>query len=113
MGYKGLREEVEARIARGGLDSEGENLLQGMLMCIEAAGIWNDRYIAALEGMLDGASKEDAKRYREQIRILRHVPENPPADFREAVQMLWSMYSFHRLMGNWSRKGRQDAGRLP
>ena len=108
MGYKGLREEVEARIARGGLDSEGENLLQGMLMCIEAAGIWNDRYIAALEGMLDGASKEDAERYQEQIRILRRVPENPPADFREAVQMLWSMYSFHRLMGNWSGLGRVD-----
>lgn len=108
MGYKGLREEVEARIARGGLDSEGENLLQGMLMCIEAAGIWNNRHIAALEGMMQDASPEDAGRYAQQIRILRNVPENPPQDFREAVQMMWSLYCFHRLMGNWSGLGRLD-----
>jgi len=108
IGYKGLREEVQARIARGGLDDEGQNLLKGMLMTLDAAAIWNKRHIAELERMKVGASSEDVQRYSRQIDILSRVPENPPADFREAVQMLWSLYAFQRLMGNWSGLGRVD-----
>lgn len=108
VGYKGLREEVEERIARGGLDQEGQNLLQGMLMCIDASKIWNDRQIAALQAMKVGATPEDAARFSQQIDILGRVPENPPQNFREAIQMMWSLYSFHRLMGNWSGLGRLD-----
>ena len=108
IGYKGLRKEIEDRIARGDLDKEGQDLLQGMLMCLDAAKIWNDRYIRQLEVMKAGASKEDAERFARQIETLRRVPENPPADFREAIQMMWSMYSFQRLMGNWSGLGRFD-----
>lgn len=108
MGYKGLREEIDERLSRGGLDQQGLDLLEGMKMSIDAALIWNKRHVDALESMKVGASKEDAERYSMQIQTLSRVPENPPTSFREAVQMLWSLYCFHRLMGNWSGLGRVD-----
>ena len=108
MGYRGLRKEIEERKSRGGLDAEGEDLLDGMLLCLDAAALWNQRYIDELERRLPSAGKEDAARYKTIIASLKHVPENPPTSFREAIQMLWSMYAFQRLMGNWSGLGRVD-----
>ena len=107
-GYCNLRKEIIERQKRGGLDAEGEDVLKGMLMTLDAAKIWNDRYVARLEELKLNSTKEDAERYNEQIKIMKKVPENAPENFREAIQSLWSMYAFNRLMGNWSGLGRFD-----
>jgi len=108
IGYGGLRQEILNRRQRGGLDAEGEDVLKGMLLTLDAAKIWNERYIARLEELKATAQPDDAARYAKQIEILKKVPENAPSNFREAIQMLWSMYAFQRLMGNWSGLGRFD-----
>lgn len=108
LGYKGLRDEIVERQKRGGLDVQGEDVLNGMLLCIDAATIWNRRYIDKMQSMLLSASSQEAEILKRNISILERVPENPPRNFREAAQCLWSMWEFNRLMGNWSGIGRID-----
>ncbi len=48
------------------------------------------------------------KRYEEIYQNLKNVPENPPRNFREAVQALWFLFDFQRLCGNWPGIGRID-----
>ena len=107
-GYKGLRSEINERLLRGGLDDHGTELLQAMLTTLDAAALWQKRNIALLHEQQAKASKSERKFYQNIIDTLENVPENPPRNFREAVQSLWSMYAFHRLMGNWSGIGRID-----
>jgi pyruvate-formate lyase len=106
IGYRGLRAEIQARLARGGLDARGVDLLDAMLICLDAAALWHRRYIDALEGM--HAASVDPHHTLPVIEPLRRVPENPPANFREAVQSLWFAYAFQRLVGNWPGIGRID-----
>ncbi len=47
QGYKGLRAEIDERLSRGGLDSHGTDLLESMLMTLDAAALWQQRNIAA------------------------------------------------------------------
>ena len=58
--------------------------------------------------MKGNAPDSERRFYQNIIDTLENVPENPPRNFREAVQSLWSLYAFHRLMGNWSGIGRFD-----
>ncbi len=108
LGYSGLKREILERKERGGLDDEGLDVLDGMLLCIDAAGIWNQRHIDELQKMLSSATGEQAKNIRTRIALLKNVPENKPENFREAIQCLWSMWEFSRLMGDWSGIGRID-----
>lgn len=107
-GYKGLRAEIDERLARGGLDEHGEDLLRSMRLTLDAAGEWQRRNIALLRDQMGKASRSEQPFYRSIIDTLENVPENEPRSFREAVQSLWSMYAFQRLMGNWSGIGRID-----
>ena len=108
VGYKGLRKEVNDRLKRGGLDEHGEDLLRSMLITLDAAQLWQKRNIAHLKEMQKSAPKEERGFCQTIIKTLENVPENAPSSFREAVQSLWSMYAFNRLMGNWSGIGRLD-----
>ncbi len=108
VGYRGLRAELEERLRRGDLDSQGTDLLQAMRVCLEAAAAWHARYIAALELLVAETSGEDSRHYAEVLASLRRVPEAPPETFREAVQALWMLWDFQRLCGNWSGIGRID-----
>ncbi len=108
IGYKGLRRKIETRLSEGGLDLKGVDLLKSMLTVLDAATIWNNRNIEMLEQQLTGASGDEKVFIQKTINSLKCVPENPPASFRDAVQSLWSMYAFQRLMGNWSGLGRID-----
>ena len=103
-GYKGLRAEIEERLNRGGLDDHGTDLLQSMLLTLDAAAVWQKRNVELLKEMQQKASAEEQKFYGNIIETLEHAPRN----FREAIQSLWSMYAFFRLMGNWSGIGRFD-----
>ena len=85
-----------------------EDLLKSMLMCLDGASVWHQRYMDELERLADASTGEERRNYLEVRDTLRHVPENPPRNFREALQSLWFMYAFQRLMGTWSGIGRLD-----
>lgn len=108
IGYKGLRKQVEDRIARGGLDDKGRDFLQACVMCLDAAKTWHRRHVVLLRDLISKSSGEERAEYEAVLEALRNVPENPPKSFREAVQALWLMYAFQRLCGNWSGIGRID-----
>jgi formate C-acetyltransferase len=95
-------------LQREGLDEAGKDLLLSMLKTLEAAAVWQSRNIALIEQQRSAASPEEQGYYQTLIETLNRVPENEPRNFREAVQSLWSMYAFQRLMGNWSGLGRID-----
>ncbi len=121
MGYQGLRRQIAERLARGDLDEKGVDLLNAMKLCLEAAAIWHQRHLDLLDGLAAGSTgaergkhvepREDRQgclSYGRVRETLRRVPEEPPTSFAEAVQSLWFMYAFQRLMGNWSGIGRID-----
>lgn len=108
IGYRGLREQCEERLARGGLDADGADLLRAMLSCLDAASAWHSRYVKALESLVAETDGAEGRNCAEVLASMRHVPENPPATFREAVQSLWLLWEFQRLCGNWSGLGRVD-----
>ena len=108
IGYRGLRKKIETRLAQGGVDEKGVDLLKSMLVVLDAAQVWNNRNIALLELQMLSASGDEKKFIQNTISTLKQVPENPPTNFNEAVQSLWSMYAFQRLMGIWSGIGRID-----
>lgn len=108
IGYRGVRAELDARLARGGLDAAGMELLQAMRGCLDAAAVWHRRYVEALEELVLETAGEVRDTYAAVLAALRRVPEQPPADFREAVQALWLLWDFQRLCGNWSGIGRID-----
>ena len=105
-GYGQLREQVTERIARGDLDEKGQDLLEGMRLCLEAAEIWRLRHIALLDEMI--AQTDDPDFFIAACDSLSRVPEGEPESFRDAVQSLWFMFAFQRLMGNWPGIGRVD-----
>jgi formate C-acetyltransferase len=108
VGYRGLREQVEERIARGDLDGRGLDLLHAMRLCLEAAATWHRRHLELLDELVTTSTGEEQAGYRQVREALERVPEEPPGTFREAVQSLWFAYAFQRLMGNWSGLGRID-----
>jgi formate C-acetyltransferase len=109
IGLAGIRAELDARVEQGGLDDKGADLLQAMRTCLDAAGTWHGRYLAALEFLAEEVpGDEDRLGYAAVLDALRAVPENPPRSFREAVQALWMAWDFQRLCGNWSGIGRID-----
>ncbi len=108
IGYRGLRAQIDARLARGGLDAAGVDLLEAMRACLEAAGVWHARHLAALEKMIAESEPAERRNAQQVLAALRQVPEHPPRTFREAVQALWLLWEFQRLCGNWSGLGRVD-----
>ena len=108
LGYNGLRKEIKARLREGGLDDRGRDLNEAALITLDAADCWQRRNIVLLEQMRDQAPQEGKAFYQTIIDTLERVPDEPPRSFREAVQSLWSMYAFNRLMGNWAGIGRID-----
>ena len=108
IGYNGLRKQINDRLARGGLDDKGVDLLKSMLVCLDAADRWHERYVAKLSELISQSTGEEKANYERVLENLRNVPANPPTSFAEAVQSLWFMWAFQRLCGNWSGIGRID-----
>ena len=114
VGCKGIRREVEESLARHRADpAEGENseavdTLAAMLSCLDSLSVWHERYMKALEERIETSLGPVKKRYMMVRDNLRNVPENPPVNFREAVQSLWFLFAFFRLSGNWPGIGRMD-----
>lgn len=108
IGYNGLRKQISERLARGGLDEKGIDLLKSMLLCLDAADCWHKRYVVRLTELVAQSSGDERANYERVLENLRNVPANAPKSFAEAVQSLWFMYAFQRLCGNWSGIGRID-----
>jgi formate C-acetyltransferase len=113
VGYAGIRKEIKQRLARdmddaGHLDQAGIEYLECMLVCVEAAGAWHDRYATELSQHAEQADGMERQRYQEVLAAMERVPEQPPRTFYEAVQALWELWEFQRLCGNWSGLGRVD-----
>ncbi len=108
IGYRGIREQIDERMNRGGLDTEGVDLLETMRVCLEAAGTWHTRHVTALETLVSESSGSERRHWKTVLAGLRAVPETPPSNFHEAVQALWMLWDFQRLCGNWSGIGRID-----
>ena len=108
VGYRGLRAQIEARQARGGLDAEQQAYLSAMLTCLNAAQIWQQRNIEALEQLRETLADETQQQVDRVLAAARPVPESPPHTFHEALQSLWCAWTFQRLCGNWSGLGRLD-----
>ncbi len=108
VGYRGLRAQIDERLARGDLAPEQVEFLQAMRLCLEAAGVWHRRYLEALDDRIAHSEGEERRRYEAVRAGLERVPEEPPTTFREAVQSLWMMFCFQRLCGNWPGIGRVD-----
>jgi formate C-acetyltransferase len=107
-GYDGIRKRIRARLDRGGLDPRQTDFLRAMEMCLDAADVWTKRQIAELREQARTGPEADRAGRLKLASILERVPNSPPRTFHEAVQALWSMWSFQRLMGNWSGIGRID-----
>ena len=107
IGYRGLREQLVERLSRP-LDGKGTDILHAMALCLDAAAIWHQRHMDLLEELAASSTGTERAGYLRVRDTLRNVPEEPPTTFREAVQSLWFMFAFQRLMGNWSGIGRID-----
>lgn len=108
LGYCGIRKSIEQRLQKQNLDEKGIELLKAMQICLDAADIWHQRYMQELTKRIASSNGIEKQRYEEVRNALANVPNNPPRNFYEAVQSLWFMYSFNRLMGNWLGIGRID-----
>ncbi|MEN6308064.1 MAG: pyruvate formate lyase family protein, partial [Anaerohalosphaeraceae bacterium] len=108
MGYNGLRAKIKERLSREGLDAEGKELLEAMLICLDAADIWHKRHLAELEQRIAISIGKEKETYCKVHTALKNVPENPPTTFHEAIQSLRFAFAFQKLMGNWSGLGRID-----
>lgn len=86
----------------------GGDLLESMLVCLDAFDIWRERHLALLDTRISQSAGDERNTYIRARDALLHVPENPPRSFHEAVQSLWFLYAFQRLMGTWSGIGRID-----
>ncbi len=107
-GYNGIRRRIAERKARGGLTAKQTEFLRAMETCLDAADVWRKRYLAALHELASTSSGKERANYLRVARTLERVPNDPPRTFHEAVQSLWFLWAFQRLMGNWSGIGRID-----
>ena len=107
-GLKGLEEELNRNSATTH-DPDKLYFCASLLHVIHAMRVWTKRYIDVCDSFLtqqpDAPEADNVRVVRD---ILLKVPENPPANVREALQSYWSFWEFQRLCGNWSGLGRFD-----
>lgn len=105
-GYRGIRQDI-LRAQQDKCEKETD-YYQAMLYCWQAAEIWQQRYLAEVQRLIENGTPEVRIHWQKVYDNLKPVPENPPTNFRQALQSLWMLFCFQRLMGNWSGIGRID-----
>lgn len=115
MGFKGLKEEAEKKLAM--LKNPAEIVekgpfLKAMIMTCDSVIMLSNRYAKLAFDMAKKEAKKSRKAELEDIsRICAWVPENPPRTFHEAVQAHWFTQVFIRLeqlIGGQIGNGRMD-----
>jgi hypothetical protein len=61
IGYAGLRKEIEDRLSKPDLDEKGVDLLNSMLVCLDATEIWRQRHVTLLKELIADSSGEQKK----------------------------------------------------
>ncbi|MEW5784569.1 MAG: pyruvate formate lyase family protein [Bacillota bacterium] len=89
IGFKGIREEVQAR-HRTESNPEKAAYLNALDRSTEAPSIISRRYSAVIEEALTREQAAERRAELEQmLAIVRRVPHEPPRTFWEALQALW------------------------
>ncbi len=105
-GLSGMEKRILERLKT--TDDKGRAFLESALSCVNSLRTWNKRYIDALEERIQESEGDTLRCYQEVRSNMAHVPEYPASTFHEALQSLWTLYAFLRLLGNWSGLGRID-----
>lgn len=101
-GLSGLEHELRQYSNQTPEEADFRNAL---LQVITAMRIWVVRYADLCRNYSGNPNSANIK---EILKALQNVPENSPANFREALQSFWCFFEFQRLCGNWSGLGRFD-----
>lgn len=104
MGLNGLRDKIRRRCQYQS-EEKMRNYYSSLERCIDAIEIWHQRYLDELQRLITQHPNEG---YEEVYENLKEVPLNPPKTFRQALQSLWFLFAFTRLIGVWSGIGRID-----
>jgi formate C-acetyltransferase len=105
VGVNGLITEVQAAIEsldKTDPDSfKKSQVLKSILIAYEGVLNFSARYAALAEDMSDEATDQRRKMELKNIAsICRAVPENPPQNFREALQSVWFMHLISQIESN-------------
>jgi len=76
IGYKGLEKEIKKRLSQSDLDDEGVDLLNSMLICLDATRIWHQRHVDLLKKLIEESSGTQKKHYAKVLKNITLVPEN-------------------------------------
>jgi len=89
VGFKGILEEVEARISRE-TDREKLAYLNALKLSVEAPRLISRRYVEAVDAALAEEKSEERRGELKQLRnIVSRVPYEASRTFWEALQALW------------------------
>ena len=81
VGYRGLRAQIDRRIAQGGLNELGHASLDAMRICVDAAGVRHRRHMDKLAELIDTSAGCDRRHYVSVRDVLSRVPESRPRHF--------------------------------
>lgn len=116
-GFKGLKEEAEAKLRAldpySPLDNaEKKPFLEAVVIICDAIVLWANRHSNLAKDMAAQESDPQRKKELEEIAdICAWVPENPARNFREAMQSQWFVQMFSRIeqkTGTIISNGRMD-----
>ena len=91
-GFVGIREKAKERLRQteDESDNKGRAFCESVILCCDAIREFAGRYSEKTE--IQAEQEKNPIRKKELLEIAercRHVPYNPPRDFREAMQALW------------------------
>lgn len=98
-------ERVEERL-REATDAEQLDMLRSLKSCLESLRVWHGRYMAALEEQM--RQEPNDERLQKIHENLSQVPFAPPQTFYQALQSLWFLFAYARLVASWPGLGRID-----
>jgi formate C-acetyltransferase len=93
VGWKGIRDEAEALLAKPGITAEQRDLARAVMICADAVPMLMERYVVEAERQATaGTDPVRRNELREIARICRKVPWLPAETFPEALQSLWTTH---------------------
>lgn len=104
-GMAAYEERVEERL-REATDAEQLDMLRSLKSCLESLRVWHGRYMAALEEQM--RQEPNDERLQKIHENLSQVPFAPPQTFYQALQSLWFLFAYARLVASWPGLGRID-----
>lgn len=106
-GLKGIRKKVD-RYSQINLGEKEQNFYKAANEVLDAFHIFHERYLRELRKRIFLSQGKEKKDLEIVLENFLTVPENPPCNFRQAIQSLLFVFIFERLCGNWPGVGRID-----